>query len=204
MISGNKAGPMAVAVNSTWAMGTPVAMLFLDPQNTMVISSSLLKPSARAIQVVATSTTANNTQQTSVSVTSVAGGTASHRPPTTEALKAVYTTSKIELWSMFFSQDWLRSIQAPIQGRNRWPTTKGNSSWALMFKMASSMDTLPVAEAVLVSSSSCSSKGVSTMPSRLMAEAMQMAAGTLPRAMAVNAMADCTVPGRAHKYSIPT
>jgi hypothetical protein len=33
--------------NSTLAIGTPLARLFFEPQNTMVISSSRSKPSAR-------------------------------------------------------------------------------------------------------------------------------------------------------------
>src|SRR5690606_25943128 len=46
--------------------------------------------------------------------------------------------------------------------------------------------------------------GVNTMPIMLEAEALQTAAETLPLAMDVNAMADCTVPGSTHKYSTPT
>src|SRR5690554_6254812 len=41
------------------------------------------------------------------------------------------------------------------------------------------------------------------MPTKLEAEAAQTAAGILPRAIEVKAIADCTVPGRAAKYSIP-
>ena len=40
-------------------------------------------------------------------------------------------------------------------------------------------------------------------PSRLETEAEQMAAATLPPAMEVNAMLDCTVEGSMHTYSIP-
>ena len=42
-----------------------------------------------------------------------------------------------------------------------------------------------------------------TMPSSVDADALQMAAGMLPRAMAVKAMADCTVAGSAHRNSTP-
>ncbi|CFN68243.1 Uncharacterised protein [Bordetella pertussis] len=41
------------------------------------------------------------------------------------------------------------------------------------------------------------------MPSRLEADALQTAAGTLPRAIDVKAMADCTVAGRQHRNSTP-
>ena len=47
------------------------------------------------------------------------------------------------------------------------------------------------------------SKGVRNTPSRLETEAEQMAAATLPPAMEVNAMLDCTVEGSMHTYSIP-
>ena len=52
-------------------------------------------------------------------------------------------------------------------------------------------------------SSSPTSSGVITMPSRVDADALQMAAGMLPRAMAVNAMADCTVAGSTPRYRMP-
>ena len=41
------------------------------------------------------------------------------------------------------------------------------------------------------------------MPNNVEADALQMAAGILPRAMAVKAMADCTVAGSTHKYRMP-
>ena len=47
--------------------------------------------------------------------------------------------------------------------------------------------------------SSMTSSGVRKMPSRLDAAALQMAAGMLPRASEVKAMADCTVAGSAHR-----
>ncbi|MNZ98524.1 hypothetical protein D3C78_1178080 [compost metagenome] len=85
-------------------MGAPVARLFFEPQNTMAISSSTAKPSRRLSQVVASSAMASSRQQASVSSTSAGPGTARHRPPITAALKAVYTTSRIEPWSTYFSQ----------------------------------------------------------------------------------------------------
>ena len=41
------------------------------------------------------------------------------------------------------------------------------------------------------------------MPSRLEADALQTAAGTLPRAIDVNAIDDCTVDGSVHRKSMP-
>ena len=45
--------------------------------------------------------------------------------------------------------------------------------------------------------------GVSTMPIRLENDALQIAAATLPLAMEVNAIDDCTVDGRQHKNITP-
>jgi len=50
-----------------------------------------------------------------------------------------------------------------------------------------------------VPSSSATSSGVANTPSRFDADALQTAAGTLPRAIAVNAIEDCTVEGRQHR-----
>lgn len=47
------------------AIGMPVAMLFLEPQKTMAISSARLKPSFRLVQVVATRTISRMTQDAS-------------------------------------------------------------------------------------------------------------------------------------------
>ncbi|MNC68230.1 hypothetical protein D3C75_1188020 [compost metagenome] len=41
------------------------------------------------------------------------------------------------------------------------------------------------------------------IPSRLDAEAAHTAAATLPPAREVNAMADCTVAGKIHRYKKP-
>ena len=45
--------------------------------------------------------------------------------------------------------------------------------------------------------------GVSTMPIRLENDALHIAAATLPFAMEVNAIDDCTVDGRQHKNITP-
>ena len=46
--------------------------------------------------------------------------------------------------------------------------------------------------------------GVKNIPISVEPEALQTAAGTLPRASAVKAMADCTVAGRVHKNRTPS
>ncbi len=47
------------------------------------------------------------------------------------------------------------------------------------------------------------SSGVAKMPIRLEAEALHRAAATLPRAMDVKAMEDCTVDGRTQRNITP-
>jgi hypothetical protein len=42
--------PSADGANSTLAIGTPLARLFFEPQNTIVISSSFEKPRRRLVQ----------------------------------------------------------------------------------------------------------------------------------------------------------
>ena len=54
-----------------------------------------------------------------------------------------------------------------------------------------------------VLSSRPASSGVSSMPSRLDAVAAHSAAGTLPRAIEVKAIEDCTVDGSTHSSSRP-
>src|SRR5215470_10105126 len=47
------------------------------------------------------------------------------------------------------------------------------------------------------------SRGVSTIPIRLEKDALQIAAATLPRAIDVKAIEDCTVDGRQHRNRTP-
>ena len=81
--------PTVEAANSTCAIGMPLARLFLEPQNTMVISSALLKPSRRAVQVVTVSARASNTAHTTSRPARAPGDTCFQRPSMTAALKAV-------------------------------------------------------------------------------------------------------------------
>ena len=51
--------------------------------------------------------------------------------------------------------------------------------------------------------SSPTSTGVKKTPISVDADALQMAAGTLPRAIDTSAIADCTVAGNMHRNSTP-
>ena len=81
--------PTAPEANSTCAIGTPLARLFLEPQKTMVISSALSKPSLRAIHVVDSSASASSTASTASRPANAVGDTCFHRPSITAALNAV-------------------------------------------------------------------------------------------------------------------
>ncbi len=83
-----------------------------------------------------------------------------------------------------------RSSQAPITGRTSWPKAKGSSNCSAMSPSALMLNPAPCALSITATSA-----GVSTIPTRLDTEALQRAADTLPRAMEVKAMEDCTVEG---------
>ncbi|MNQ98724.1 hypothetical protein D3C85_1144290 [compost metagenome] len=105
----------------------------------------------------------------------------------------------MELRSTLDSVRLLRSAQAPIHGRSRLPAAKGSNSWIRM-RPASARPCPPPCRC----SSTATSSGVSTVPSRLDAVAAQMAPGTLPRAMDVNAIDDCTVDDKVQTNSTPS
>ncbi|MNP37502.1 hypothetical protein D3C76_1309560 [compost metagenome] len=90
---------MVPPANSTWAMGTPVARLFFEPQKMMVMQSSRENPRRRPSWLVVSSARASSTQQATTSPASAGSGISCHSPWITAALKAVYTTSRIEPWS---------------------------------------------------------------------------------------------------------
>jgi hypothetical protein len=56
---------------------------------------------------------------------------------------------------------------------------------------------------VWVTRNTVTNTGVNTIPMRLENDALQIAAATLPFAMEVNAIEDCTVEGRQHKNITP-
>src|SRR5450830_1545874 len=105
----------------------------------------------------------------------------------------------MEPWSTYLSMAARRFTKSPIQGRSRWPARKGTSNCSMMWPMAASGSP----PAAWRCSSRPTSSGVMKMPIKVEAEALQMAAGMLPRATAVKAMADCTVAGKAHRNSTP-
>ena len=90
---------------------------------------------------------------------------------------------------------------APISGRDRWPATNGTISCSRMLPIESSEAAAPARS---VETSSPTSSGVTNTPSRVEADALHTAAGMLPRAIDVKAMADCTVAGSTHRYITPT
>ena len=96
------------------------------------------------------------------------------------------------------SSFFCRAIQAPIHGRRKWPARKGSSNWTAMVTTASPEK--PPCRPVM---RKATSSGVMKMPARLEKEALHTAAATLPRAMAVKAMDDCTVEGSRVRNSIP-
>src|SRR4029078_6824307 len=79
------------------------------------------------------------------------------------------------------------------------PRTKGTNNCSRMSRIAVS-DTPPP---VWVTRNTVTNTGVSTIPIRLENDAMHLAAATLPFAMEVNAIEDCTVEGRQHKNNTP-
>lgn len=115
-------------------------------------------------------------------------------PCVTASLKAAYTTSRIEVWSVLPISGRWRSIQPPISGRSRWPATNGTSSCSTI---EPTCRRLPVSPCTFISRPTNS--GDTKIPSRLEAEALHTAAATLPPASEVKAMADCTVAGRMHR-----
>ena len=80
--------PTAWPGNRILAIGIPLAMLFFDPQNTMAISSSLLKPSQRLISVVETRTRPSSTASSSRIRARLETAMWDQTPATTLSLKA--------------------------------------------------------------------------------------------------------------------
>src|SRR5690606_38926492 len=142
---------------------------------------------------------ASSTPHVSTRPIRAGAGESRHRPSLTDSEKAVYTTSRIEPWSTYLSRLLWRNTQAPIHGRNSCPSTNGSNSCSMILPTASN----ETGALALATTTTPTSSGVRKMPSRLEAEALHTAAGTLPRAIEVNAIADCTVAGRQHRNSTP-
>ncbi len=166
----------------------------------MVISSALLKPSARAPYTLITSTIASSPHDTTAICRIDIASIFCHIPSATASLKATYTTSRIEVRSVLLMIFLLRSTHLPISGRERCPTTNGSISCNKIDRIAPRV------------SSSCAPcvsiikpiiTGDKNTPRILEADALQIAAATFPPATEVKAIADCTVAGKAHKYKKP-
>ncbi len=90
-------------------------------------------------------------------------------------------------------------IQSPIQGCSTWPTMKGSSSCVKICSSAShEKPPWPPTE-----KSRPTRSGVRNMPKMFDAEAEQIAAGTLPPAIEVKAIDDCTVDGSTQRKRMP-
>ena len=89
-----------------------------------------------------------------------------------------------------------RLIQLAINGRDKCPTTKGNINCIRIEPIALSVS---IAWLPSASINSPTKIGDRKTPKILEAEALQIAAAIFPPATEVNAMADWTVAGNAHK-----
>ena len=114
------------------------------------------------------------------------------------ALNAAYTTRYTEPRSTTLVSVVCASTRCSL-GRNNCPTMNGSSSWTTISRICRG----ETVAAPVVCISSVTSTGVTKMPSMFDAEALTTAAATLPRAIEVNAMEDCTVDGSRHRYSTP-
>src|SRR3546814_5466742 len=101
--------------------------------------------------------------------------------------------SRIDPRSANVNSSWLRVTQLPISGRSNCPATNGASSCSVMSRNTPNESSAPATWR-----SEPASTGVSTTPTMLDADAAQSAAGTVPQAIDVNAIDDCTVEGRKH------
>ena len=94
-----------------------------------------------------------------------------------------------------------RATNPPIHGRSRCPATNGNSNCsAIVFTDPHAMPPPALAAGCMAT---CTSSGVATIPIRLDSDALHTAAATLPRAIAVNAIDDCTVDGSNVRNNSP-
>lgn len=88
--------------------------------------------------------------------------------------------------------------EPPIQRRSNCPATNGSSSWTPIFSSASPENPPP-----LLPSSPAASSGVRKIPASEEKEPAQIAAGTLPRAIEVNAIDDWMVDGTRQRKRKP-
>lgn len=79
-ISGSTIAPTACAEKITFAIGTPAARLFFDPQKMIVIWSARLNPSRLLTNAVSSSAIASNTRFTATRPASACAGIWCHSP----------------------------------------------------------------------------------------------------------------------------
>ncbi len=91
-----------------------------------------------------------------------------------------------------------RATKPPVQRRVNCPARNGTSSWSTIFTTES-----PEKPPTLPPSSAAASSGVTTMPASEENDPAQIAAGTLPRAIEVNAIEDWMVEGTRVQNSSP-
>lgn len=164
----------------------------------MAISSSVLKPRRRLANTHRVMEQASSSAQRNRPA--MAGnGICDHRPATTAPLKAEYTTSRMEPWSTTLMDVPIRTGRwGPPAGRIRWPTMNGTNSCSAILPMAASGS----ADEALTCNMPTSSR-VNRMPSKVEPDALQMAAGMLPRASAVSAMAAARWPAQCTGTECP-
>src|SRR5580692_11244806 len=93
----------------------------------------------------------------------------------------------------------LRSIHPPIHGRRSCPHTKGTNNCSRIWPMVIQAEPDPT----WLESRRLTTTGVKKMTIMLEAEALQIAAGTLPFAMDVRAIEDWTVDGSVQRNRTP-
>src|SRR5690606_20846792 len=106
---------------------------------------------------------------------------------------------RMEPRSKGVSRFFFERIQLPMKGCSNWPATKGRKSCSMIFQiMSNEISASPPAE-----KSRATRTGVRKIPRMFEVEAAHIAAGTLPPAIDVKAIDDCTVEGRTHRNKRP-
>src|SRR3546814_10077729 len=173
---------------STLAIGSPLASDFFDPQNCKTISSSIENESSlRPIKPVSRRTTANSNDNM-MSRTSISdGATAPHIFSTIPLENATYMISRNDPRSAYPRTFLLRCIHWPIHGRVNCPAMKGASNCSMMSRKMSKDRATPLAW-----SNQPARRGLMKTPRKFDSDAAHNAAATLPPAIDVNAIDDCT------------
>src|SRR5260370_29225499 len=108
--------------------------------------------------------------------------------------------SRMEHWSAYGSSGMPSSSEPAIHGRSNWPAMNGIRICSTISQMPFSDELEPAFRFVIMT---LTTTGVRKMPIRLEADALHTAAATLPLAIDVKAIDDCTVEGSVHKNRTP-